>query len=394
MQRVLTVDGVWKSYRIGMQRGRYLSLRDTLAGVFRPGVKEETFWALQNVNFSVNAGECVGIVGRNGAGKSTLLKILAGITPPTKGQVKVRGRIASLLEVGTGFHPELTGRENIYLNGSILGLKRAEIAQKFDEIVAFSGVEAFLDTPLKRYSSGMQLRLAFSVAAHLEPEILLIDEVLAVGDAEFQQKCLGKMNEVSRSGRTVLLVSHNLAAVRSLCERAILLQQATVAQDGPVGPVLSEYLSKHLATSHCWMGQHPPNGILQIQRVEARCEPPIHDLSTKDEVHIHIEFVAQQAAENLCFEVWCYYEDGALAFCSYTQLVNVAAGTGEAVCTISGHLLNAGRYSCAIGLSQNYIYPLTHIPDAISFEVYKYLYPGDYDGKVEGAVWPRLKWRV
>src|SRR5437763_1479946 len=205
--------------------------------------RTEEFWALRDINFSVRRGEVVGIIGRNGAGKSTLLKILSRITDPTEGRVKLKGRVASLLEVGTGFHPELTGRENIYLNGAILGMHRAEIRAKFDEIVAFAETEKFLDTPVKRYSSGMYVRLAFSVAAHLEPEILVIDEVLAVGDAEFQKKCLGKMESVARGGRTVLFVSHNMVAVRSLCSRSILLDQGNIIAEGEVGSTIDAYLT-------------------------------------------------------------------------------------------------------------------------------------------------------
>jgi lipopolysaccharide transport system ATP-binding protein len=203
----------------------------------------EDFWALRNVSFEIGQGEVVGIIGRNGAGKSTLLKILSRITEPTQGRVTLRGRVASLLEVGTGFHPELTGRENIFLNGAILGMQRAEIRKKFDEIVAFAEVEKFLDTPVKRYSSGMYVRLAFAVAAHLEPEILIVDEVLAVGDAEFQKKCLGKMQDVSRGGRTVLFVSHNMAAVRHLCGKGIYLVNGSVCGQGPIGEVVDRYLS-------------------------------------------------------------------------------------------------------------------------------------------------------
>jgi lipopolysaccharide transport system ATP-binding protein len=205
----------------------------------------EDFWALNDVSFSVNPGESIGIIGRNGAGKSTLLKILSKITPPTNGRIVSRGRIASLLEVGTGFHPELTGRENIYFNGSLLGMKRAEIDSKFDEIVDFSGVEKFLDTPLKHFSSGMQLRLAFAVAAFLEPEILIIDEVLAVGDAEFQKKCLGKMEDVSKSGRTILFVSHNLPSLRNICKRGILLKDGNLAYADEIGKVIKEYTTDH-----------------------------------------------------------------------------------------------------------------------------------------------------
>ena len=202
----------------------------------------ETILALDDVSFTVNQGEALGIIGRNGAGKSTLLKILSRVTAPTSGVVKVRGRIGSLLEVGTGFHPELTGRENVYLNGAILGMKKAEVTRKFDEIVAFAGVEKFIDTPVKRYSSGMYVRLAFAVAAHLDPEILIVDEVLAVGDAEFQKKCLGKMGDVAGEGRTVLFVSHNMAAIQTLCERSILLKNGKIEVDGDSGFVTSQYL--------------------------------------------------------------------------------------------------------------------------------------------------------
>ena len=238
MKPIIEVKNLSKKYRIG-ERQRYLSLRDSVGSLSSgkntegsASEKKTEFWALDDVSFDIQAGESVGIIGRNGAGKSTLLKILSRITPPTKGNVILRGRMASLLEVGTGFHPELTGRENVYFNGSILGLKKAEIQAKFDEIVDFSGVEQFIDTPLKHYSSGMQLRLAFSVAAHLEPEILVIDEVLAVGDAEFQKKCLGKMDEVSKGGRTVLFVSHNISMLEKLCQRRIVLNNGRIQKDG------------------------------------------------------------------------------------------------------------------------------------------------------------------
>lgn len=233
MKPIIEVKGLSKKYRLG-ENQPYYTLRDSLAGIFKNPVaavksqlQKDEFWALKDVNFTVNQGEVVGIIGRNGAGKSTLLKILSQITPPTEGEVILRGRVGSLLEVGTGFSPELTGRENIFLNGAILGMKRSEVKKKFDEIVAFSEVEKFLDTPLKRYSSGMYMRLAFAVAAHLEPEILIVDEVLAVGDAEFQKKCLGKMGEVADEGRTVLFVSHNMGAVQQLCSSAIVLDDGS-----------------------------------------------------------------------------------------------------------------------------------------------------------------------
>jgi lipopolysaccharide transport system ATP-binding protein len=248
MRPIIKVDNISKQFRIGLRAERYATFRESLVkglrAPFRPRRKssgDDTIWALRDVGFEVAPGEVVGIIGRNGAGKSTLLKILSGITEPTGGQIDLYGRVGSLLEVGTGFHPELTGRENIYLNGAILGMKKAEMARKFDEIVAFSEIEKFIDTPVKRYSSGMQMRLAFAVAAHLEPEILVIDEVLAVGDLAFQKKCLGKMERVSTEGRTVLFVSHNMSVVRQLCSRGVLLREGRVAMDGPIGAVVDEY---------------------------------------------------------------------------------------------------------------------------------------------------------
>lgn len=248
----IRVEGLWKQYVIGGRERVKTTFREALMDnllaplrhMRRAGLEEPAdnrFWALENVSLDVEPGEVVGIIGRNGAGKSTLLKILSRITAPTKGRIKINGRIASLLEVGTGFHPELTGRENIRLNGAILGMSGAEIAKKFDEIVAFAEVDKFLDTPVKHYSSGMYVRLAFAVAAHLEPEILIVDEVLAVGDAEFQKKCLGKMQDVAGRGRTVLFVSHNMAAVASLTSRAIILSKGGVVFDGPTSEAIHHY---------------------------------------------------------------------------------------------------------------------------------------------------------
>lgn len=245
MKPILKVSNIGKRYKIGGKKQSYLSLSDSIVGFFTSKRSKETneFWALKDVSFDVYPGESIGIIGKNGAGKSTLLKVLSKITPPTSGTIHARGRVASLLEVGTGFHPELTGRENVYLNGSILGLSRVEISNKFDEIIDFSGVEKFLETPLKHYSSGMQLRLAFAVAAHLEPEVLVIDEVLAVGDAAFQKKCLGKMDEVSKSGRTILFVSHNMAAVKQLCPNSILLSEGKVIEVGKTDLVVDKYFT-------------------------------------------------------------------------------------------------------------------------------------------------------
>ncbi len=247
MKPILEIQGVGKKYRIHHQHGGYVSLRERMANVLKFEKNQtEDFWALKDVSFEVQPGESIGIIGRNGAGKSTLLKILSKITPPTTGRIVSRGRIASLLEVGTGFHPELTGRENIFFNGSLLGMKRKEIETKFDEIVDFSGVEKFLDTPLKHYSSGMQLRLAFAVAAFLEPEILIIDEVLAVGDAEFQKKCMKKMGDVTVQGSTLIFVSHNLPSLKSICHTGILLREGKLVLSGSIDEVINEYTSYHI----------------------------------------------------------------------------------------------------------------------------------------------------
>jgi lipopolysaccharide transport system ATP-binding protein len=247
----VSIEHISKRYRIGAFRPDYATLRDRLSGMFHrsrtPSTKD--VWALRDIHFDIGEGEALGLIGHNGAGKSTLLKILTRITEPTEGRVVLRGRVASLLEVGTGFHPELTGRENIFLNGAILGMTRAEIRRNFDDIVAFSEIGQFLDTPVKRYSSGMYVRLAFAVAAHLTPEILLIDEVLAVGDIEFQRRCLGRMNEVARSGRTVVFVSHNLASIESLCTRAVLMSGGRAIKEGPAREVISYYVSQRETAS-------------------------------------------------------------------------------------------------------------------------------------------------
>lgn len=285
---VIRCENLGKKYRIGTSRhGRYVALRDVLAERFRgwgrrllgrgggeANSPSEEIWALKDVSFEVRRGECVGIIGRNGAGKSTLLKLLSRITEPTEGRIRLRGRVASLLEVGTGFHPELTGRENIYLNGAILGMKRTEIRRKFDEIVAFAEVEKFIDTPVKHFSSGMYMRLAFAVAAHLEPEILIVDEVLAVGDTAFQKKCLGKMGEVASEGRTVLFVSHNMAAIAHLCGRCACLHLGHVVQIGKVQETIDRYFK--LADESNQGGDHIKrrlgSGEVRFIRVEVERE--------------------------------------------------------------------------------------------------------------------------
>jgi len=276
----IRVENLGKRYRIGGRQERYKRFTETVMDTFaapirrlrnlgKPTPPEEIIWALKDVSFEVERGEVLGIIGRNGAGKTTLLKILSRITEPTEGRAEIHGRVGSLLEVGTGFHPELTGRENIYLNGAILGMRRAEIDAKFDEIVAFSEIEKFLDTPVKRYSSGMRVRLAFAVAAHLEPEIMLVDEVLAVGDAQFQKKCLGKMGEVAGEGRTVLFVSHNMVAIQKLCNRGVLFEAGRLMQDGQASKVISSYLSDDFHADWSRRADHlvrfrEPRGINRI----------------------------------------------------------------------------------------------------------------------------------
>jgi len=318
---IIKVDNLGKSYLIGHEvKQSYATMRDVVtqkAKGIAKGVKNvfgggqlisggeiEEFWALQNVSFEIKPGEAVGIIGRNGAGKSTLLKILSRITEPTIGRIELRGRVASLLEVGTGFHGELSGRENIYLNGSILGMSRSEIKNKFDEIVEFSGVENFLDTPVKRYSSGMYVRLAFAVAAHLEPEILVVDEVLAVGDAEFQKKCLGKMNDISRNdGRTVLFVSHNLSAVKQLCTKGILLNKGKLCFSGSSQEAIDKYLETNLASEISNNFARIKENNKDIQLVSAKLSDsnslPRQQFDISEDIHIELTINCSKIVPNL-----------------------------------------------------------------------------------------------
>lgn len=306
--RVIRVEGLGKKYRIGRHRGPYRTLReavrDAVVGVGRRAQavlrgraavgSQQDFWALKDVSFEVSRGEVVGVIGRNGAGKSTLLKILSRITHPSEGEVRLRGRVGALLEVGTGFHPELTGRDNIYLNGALLGMKRADIRRRFDAIVEFAEIGQFIDTPVKHYSSGMYMRLAFSVAAHLEPELLIIDEVLAVGDAVFQQRCLRKMDDLSRGGRTVLFVSHSMPAIRGLCSRAIWMDTGRVRMDGPVDRVTTEYLggASEDSTAVVTDGIHGLT-ITRVVVVDSGGRPT-NALRFGDEVRIDIHFRADR----------------------------------------------------------------------------------------------------
>jgi len=274
----ISVRGLWKEYQIGGMRPAGETFYDVLANALRrpfrrgdekseSGATDEKFWALRDINFDIQPGEVVGVIGRNGAGKSTLLKVLSRITAPTRGRVEVRGRLSSLLEVGTGFHPELSGRENIYLNGAILGMARTEVTRKFDEIVAFAEIDKFVDTPVKRYSSGMYVRLAFSVAAHLEPDILIVDEVLAVGDAEFQHKCIGKLDEVRSDGRTVVVVSHNIAQLGKLCREAVWLEQGRVLSHGSFGDVSANYLKRDRQVAAVWVPTSALHPCFRYERV-------------------------------------------------------------------------------------------------------------------------------
>jgi lipopolysaccharide transport system ATP-binding protein len=422
----IRVENLSKQYRIGGLQKKYPTLRDTLADVFTAPFRragkllrgqatgaaecDETIWALRDVSFEIKRAEVVGIIGRNGAGKSTLLKILSRITEPTAGFAEIRGRVGSLLEVGTGFHPELTGRENIYLNGAILGMKRVEIDRKFDEIVAFAEVEKFIDTPVKRYSSGMGLRLAFAVAAHLEPEILLVDEVLAVGDADFQKKCLNKMEDVGQQGRTVLFVSHNMPAITRLCERTILLDEGHLLQDGPSHQVVSTYLNSGLGTTAAreWpdLTEAPGDDIVRLCAVRVRTEDgQVTDtVDIRQPVGIEIEYEVLRSGHAL----WpCFYtrnEEGVLLF----SAIDIdpdwrgrprPAGRYVSTAWIPGNLLAEGTIIVAPLMWT--IHPTTlHFRerDAIAFQVIDTLdgdsARGDWAGHMTGVVRPLLEWNT
>lgn len=369
-ESAISVRNLSKQYRIGARLERYRTFRELLArAVAAPFQRlihlgrgshkaNDLIWALEDVSFEVQQGEVTGVIGRNGAGKSTLLKILCEITSPTKGRVELRGRVASLLEVGTGFHPELTGRENIFLNGAILGMRRAEIKRKFDEIVAFAEVDKFIDTPVKRYSSGMYVRLAFAVAAHLEPEILLVDEVLAVGDVEFQRKCLGKMKDVARGqGRTVIFVSHNMAAVRTLCTRAILLERGRVQASGASGEIIDLYLrsgQKQFGTELVFAEDEAPGNDrvkLTCVRIVGRNGAQVNCLNLDERFALELEFSVLEPLSNFHFVADVSSSDGTLLFrtasCDVADLAvmtQLKPGRYTACCEIPGHLLNRGTY--------------------------------------------------
>lgn len=362
---IIEVKHLSKQYNIGIDR-TYKTFCESFTYAVRHPLKtlkdcrrpNDTFWALKDVNFEIERGEVVGIIGRNGAGKSTLLKILSRITYPTEGEITMRGRVGSLLEVGTGFHPELTGRENIYFNGAILGMKKKEIDDKFDEIVKFSGVEKFLDTPVKRYSSGMQVRLAFSVAAHLEPEILLVDEVLAVGDAEFQKKCLGKMEDVAKEGRTVLFVSHNMNAVEQLCGSCIHLEKGCIKQySRDVRSIIRQYLFSQSAINSESKWENKGNEFINPWFMpflfyigNKNGEKALMPVKNNDDMWIHIEGELKEKDPALTLGYAIYSEDGNLLFWSYLTDENEAnwsmlkIGKNHLKSKIPKRFLNEGIY--------------------------------------------------
>jgi lipopolysaccharide transport system ATP-binding protein len=414
---VIQAESIAKQYRIGA-RQQDDTLRDVLVRAasaplrgFRSLVRRRSdgkpnnkIWALKDVSFEVKRGEVVGIIGRNGAGKSTLLKILSRITEPTKGRARINGRVGSLLEVGTGFHPELSGRENIYLNGAILGMKRTEIERKFDDIVSFAEVEKFIDTPVKHYSSGMYLRLAFAVAAHLEPEILMIDEVLAVGDMSFQSKCLGKMEAIAGEGRTVLFVSHNLPAIKSLCNRAILIDQGVIEKEGDASSVVEYYLlGKQPKGQIVWPeGERPGNHSLQLISVRLLnaegLETSVVNISEDFTVEIYYEIVKPNAAG---FSLILFDSGGACVFGSLSNTEKNFYGKPlkcsryKSSCRLPGNLLNSGNFSFSIvGFSANWTDQFL-VERVISFQaIDDGLLRGDYYGGYSGSIRPKLFWET
>jgi homopolymeric O-antigen transport system ATP-binding protein len=416
MATVISAEGLAKEYTLGQHQAAYGTLRESLAHVGRRftgrehKAEAEKVWALRDVTFDVQQGEVLGIVGRNGAGKSTLLKVLTRITSPSGGRVEIRGRVGSLLEVGTGFHPELTGRENIYLNGAILGMKRREIEQRFDAIVEFSGVERFMDTPVKRYSSGMYVRLAFAVAAHLEPEILLVDEVLAVGDAEFQRRCLGRMEELGSSGRTVIFVSHQLSAVAQLCDRAIWINGGQVVGDGAPAEIIANYLHQtHSSGSErTWTEETAPGDdlakILAVRLLPHEGMPP-GVVDVRDPVGIEVVFFVLREGKPVFPKIKVLDRESTVAFNAIDTderwLRPTPPGEYAATAWIPPNLLNEGSITVEAAICSMDFPKLHHhaaVYEAIAFEV---LDPGEGDsargnfaGQWRGVVRPMLDWTV
>lgn len=415
MAASITIEGIGKHYRLGAQRAAYGTLRDTIADAVRRRGRSERgrreIWALRDVSLSIEEGEVVGLIGRNGAGKSTLLRILTRITAPTEGRAVIKGRIGSLLEVGTGFHPELTGRENIFLNGSILGMKRSAIASKFDGIVEFAGVEQFVDTPVKRYSSGMYVRLAFAVAAHLEPEILLVDEVLSVGDAEFQKRCLGRMEDLSQSGRTVVFVSHNMQTLTQLCDRAVLLEGGTVVQDGDAPEVVARYLQQNAGAGSTWLaGADDPgqtDGTARLVSVRAihADGTPADMADIRQPVGIEITFTVLEAGHCMVPKIKLVDARGQVAFNAIdtSPRWHTPAPPGEyrTIAWIPGNLLSEGLVivdASVVAVNTTRFQHHAGKFEAISFHVQD---PGEGDsarglflGQWKGAVRPLLEWET
>ncbi|MEO6731349.1 MAG: ABC transporter ATP-binding protein [Ferruginibacter sp.] len=415
---VIKVENLSKQYRLGdvgtgslkddMKRFRYklMGREDPFITVGEENERTKTstsdyVWALKDINFEIQKGEIVGIIGRNGAGKSTLLKILSRTTGPTIGTVKMKGRIASLLEVGTGFHGELSGRDNIFLNGAIMGMSKQEIKSKFDEIVDFAGVERYIDTPVKRYSSGMYVRLAFGVAAHLEPDILIVDEVLAVGDAEFQKKALGKMKEVSnREGRTVLLVSHNMTAIKNLCPQTIFMRNGTVSMMGDTDQVMNLYLShdknSSLKQSFEEPGIAPGNDLVKMKRIEIvpkllNIDEPITVYTAID---IEFEFWNYSADTSLNLSMHLYTINGECIFNVGTESKKLSIGLHKSTCEIPANLLNDGIYSISMMIVGESSYPIYNFEDAVNFEVTENRAGSNWHGKWPGLVRPKLRFTL
>ncbi|MCS6933899.1 MAG: ABC transporter ATP-binding protein [Chitinophagales bacterium] len=415
-QTVISVEGLYKQYRLGLvstgtlvhDLNRWWHLvrgkedpyqKITITNNRSQRASGEYVWALQNINFEVKQGEVLGIIGRNGAGKSTLLKILSKITGPTKGQIKIKGRVASLLEVGTGFQPELTGRDNIFLNGAILGMTKAEIKRKFDEIVDFSGVEQYIDTPVKRYSSGMYVRLAFAVAAHLEPEILVVDEVLAVGDAEFQRKCLGKMKDVSFQGRTVLFVSHNMTAVESLCSRAIMLKEGMLEKEGTSTEVVDYYLNSgsfdRRRFAYTVADEAPGNyevRILSAAIENTSSQNPDDVIDVTSSFDIAFKIINTSKAERLYvgFDL-CSAKGDVIFGASHTFAAPFGVPV-EARCHIPEGLMNDGYYSIYVYIYTSDMRQIYKNEELLTFQVRDVEREMGFMGKINGMVRPKLNW--
>ena len=404
----VSVRGLSKSYRIAKNAAHHTTAREAMMHrILHPfeKVEQDTFWALNDVSFDIQQGDVVGIIGRNGAGKSTLLKILSRITEPTKGRIDLYGRVGSLLEVGTGFHPELTGRENIFLNGAILGMKKSEIARQFDAIVDFAEVSQFLDTPVKRYSSGMYVRLAFAVAAHLNPEILIVDEVLAVGDAQFQAKCLGKMQDVADSGRTVLFVSHNMTSVLQLCNQAIFLHQGSVRKYGGAIEVVNQYveLGMEQTAEVFWPEEEAPGNdvarLLAIRILDAK-ENVSSDHYISCPIILEMDFACQQhgAKLNPSFHINNIHGNCVFATANNHDPLwgtnEYTPGRYRARCVIPAHLLNDGQYRVSSFLVRdNFV--LAQSLESLSFGVTDDgSMRGNYTGQWIGTVRPLLLWEV